>query len=113
MVACLPAALSPGALDARKRRLTAKAPKAWKNRIKKRTAFSGQSKSNSPLSFHDFPSLKIEGIGSNSPLSFHDFPSLKIEGIGEVEATIFSIPASTPSRFDSTSFAVHRKNLMP
>ncbi len=40
---------------------------------------------NSPLSFHDFPSLKIEGIGSNSPLSFHDFPSLEIEGIGPLD----------------------------
>ena len=61
---------------------------------KRQGAVSGQSKSNSPLSFHDFPSLEIEGIGA-------------------VGATVFIIPASTPSRFDSTSFAVHRKNLMP
>ena len=65
------------------------------------------------------PSLEIEGggeemaDGENSTLAFYGFPSLEMEGSGVGEAIIFDISASTPTRFDSTSSAVHRKNLMP
>ncbi len=44
-------------------------PEKAKGRKGRKGGVSGQSKSNSPLSFHDFPSLEIEGIGAPVPPS--------------------------------------------
>ena len=83
-----------------------------------RLSFAGCAGELTPLALRG-PSLEIEGAGeekadgANSPLGFHGLPSLEIEGNGVGEATIFDISASIPARFDSTSSAVHRKNLMP